>query len=110
MEMISVDEAAELFPLMDKSKFVGAMYSPDEGHLDPSGTTHAYAKAAQIQGAEIYLRNRVVDLQHRPDGTWDIVTEHGTIHADHVVNAGGLWARECGRMVGLELPILAMEH
>jgi len=51
-----------------------------------------------------------VDLQHRPDGTWDVVTEHGTIHADHVVNAGGLWARECGRMVGLELPILAMEH
>ena len=52
----------------------------------------------------------MVDLQHRPDGTWDVVTEQGTIHADHVVNAGGLWARECGRMVGLELPILAMER
>ena len=110
MEIISLDEAEALFPLMDKSQFVGAMYNADEGHLDPSGTTHAYAKAAQIQGAEIYLRNRVVDLQHRPDGTWDVVTEQGTIHADHVVNAGGLWARECGRMVGLELPVLAMEH
>jgi len=110
MEIISVDEAADLFPLMDKSKFVGAMYNADEGHLDPSGTTHAYAKAAQVQGAEIYLRNRVVDLQHRPDGTWDVITEQGTIHADHVVNAGGLWARECGRMVGLEIPVLAMEH
>ncbi len=110
MEIISVDEAAELFPLMDKSKFVGAMYNADEGHLDPSGTTHAYAKAARMQGAEIYLRNRVVDLQHRPDGTWDVITEQGSIHAEHVVNAGGLWARECGRMVGLELPVLAMEH
>ena len=110
MEIISLDEAERLFPLMDKSQFVGAMYNADEGHLDPSGTTHAYAKAAQIQGAEIYLRNRVVDLQHRPDGTWDVITEQGTIHAEHVVNAGGLWARECGRMVGLELPVLAMEH
>lgn len=110
MEIISMDEAEALFPLMDKSQFIGAMYNADEGHLDPSGTTHAYAKAAQIQGAEIYLRNRVVDLQHRPDGTWDVITEQGTIHADHVVNAGGLWARECGRMVGLELPVLAMEH
>ncbi|MEQ8604271.1 MAG: FAD-dependent oxidoreductase [Marivibrio sp.] len=109
-EMISPQEAAELFPLMDPKHFKGAMYSPLEGHLDPSGTTYAYAKAARVQGAEIYLRNRVVDLQHRPDGSWDVVTEEGTIHAEHVVNAGGLWARECGRMVGLELPILAMEH
>ncbi|MBP5856214.1 GcvT family protein [Marivibrio halodurans] len=109
-ELISPEEAAEHFPLMDPSCFKGALYSPLEGHLDPSGTTHAYAKAARVQGAEIYLRNRVMDLQQRPDGSWDVVTEQGTIHAEHVVNAGGLWARECGRMVGLDLPLLAMEH
>ena len=57
------------------------------------------------------LRNRVVETEaSAPDGTWDVVTEQGTIHAEHVVNCGGLWARECGRMVGLELPVLAMEH
>src|SRR5438477_35778 len=91
---------------------VGAsvLYNPLEGHVDPSGVTQAYAKAARIQGAEIYRFNRVTDLQHRPDGTWDVVTEQGTIHAEHIVNAGGLWAREVGRMVGLELPVLAMEH
>ena len=54
--------------------------------------------------------NRVVDTKQRADGTWDVVTDKGTVHAEHVVNAGGLWAREVGRMVGLELPILAMEH
>jgi dimethylglycine dehydrogenase len=109
-ELISADEAARLFPLMDKKFFVGGLFNPMEGHIDPSGVTQAYAKAARIQGAEIYRFNRVTDLQHRPDGTWDVITEQGSLHAEHVVNAGGLWAREVGRMVGLELPVLAMEH
>jgi dimethylglycine dehydrogenase len=109
-EIITPSEAAAMFPLMDPSHFVGALWDPVEGHLDPSGTTHAYAKAAQKLGATIVLRNRVVELTQEPDGTWNVVTEHGTVQAEHVVNAGGLWAREVGRMVGLELPVLAMEH
>ncbi|MBP7001997.1 FAD-dependent oxidoreductase [Amaricoccus sp.] len=109
-EIITPSEAAAMFPLMDPSHFVGALWDPVEGHLDPSGTTHAYAKAAQKLGATILLRNRVVELTQDPDGMWNVVTEHGTIRAEHVVNAGGLWAREVGRMVGLELPLLAMEH
>jgi len=109
-EMITASEAKKLMPLIDETKFVGAMWDPIEGHLDPSGTTHAYAKAARKLGAEIILRNRVTELIQREDGTWDVVTEQGTVHAEHVVNAGGLWAREVGRMVGLELPVLAMEH
>src|ERR1700691_1077956 len=110
LEMISVDEAAKLFPLMDKRHFTGAMYDPIEGHVDPYGVTHAYAKAAEIAGAEVVRRTRVTELKPRADGSWDVITEHGSVHAEHVVNAGGLWAREVGRMVGLELPILAMEH
>jgi dimethylglycine dehydrogenase len=110
MEMVSVDEAARLFPLMDKRHFLGALYNTLEGHVDPSGVTHAYAKAARLAGAEVYLRTRVVETDPRPDGGWDVVTDKGTITAEHVVNAGGLWAREVGRMAGLELPVLAMEH
>jgi dimethylglycine dehydrogenase len=110
LELISVPEAKKIFPLLDEKHFVGAMYDPIEGHVDPYGVTHAYAKSAQIGGAEIIRQNRVVDTVQRTDGTWDIVTEQGTIHAEHIVNAGGLWAREVGRMAGLELPILAMEH
>ena len=56
------------------------------------------------------LRNRVVELTQEVDGTWNVVTEQGTVKAEHVVNCGGLWAREIGRMVGVELPLLAMEH
>ena len=110
LEMLTVDEAARRFPLLDKRHFVGAMFDPVEGHVDPYGVTHAYAKSAQIAGAEVVRHTRVVDLKPRADGTWDVITDKGNVHAEHVVNAGGLWAREVGRMAGLELPILAMEH
>ena len=110
LELIDMVETKKRFPLLDEKHFVGAIYDPIEGHVDPYGVTHAYAKSAQIGGAEIVRQNRVVDLKQRADGSWDVITEHGNVHAEHVVNAGGLWAREVGRMVGLELPILAMEH
>lgn len=109
-EIITPSEAKAMFPLMDETNFVGALWDPVEGHLDPSGTTHAYAKAAQNLGARIELRNPVTDITQDPDGTWNVVTQNGVVKAEHVVNAGGLWAREIGRMVGLELPVLAMEH
>ncbi|MCC5992061.1 MAG: GcvT family protein [Rhodobacteraceae bacterium] len=109
-EIITPLEAKAMFPLMDASHFVGALWDPVEGHLDPSGTTHAYAKAARMLGAKIELRNPVKELTQDADGTWNVITENGTYRAEHVVNAAGLWAREVGRMVGLELPVLAMEH
>ncbi|AUH64746.1 GcvT family protein [Paracoccus zhejiangensis] len=109
-ELITPSEAKAMFPLMDETQFVGALWDPVEGHLDPSGTTHAYAKAARALGAQIELRNPVKELTQDADGTWNVITQNGTIRAEHVVNAGGLWAREIGRMVGLELPVLAMEH
>ena len=109
-ELITPLEAKAMFPLMDEKHFVGALWDPVEGHLDPSGTTHAYAKAAQILGAKIELRNPVLEITQDSDGMWNVVTKNGTIKAEHIVNAGGLWAREIGRMVGLELPLLAMEH
>src|SRR5580692_313736 len=76
----------------------------------PCGVTHAYARSAQLAGAQVNRQTRVVDMKPRSDGSWDLITERGNVHAEHVVNAGGLWAREVGRMVGLELPVLAMEH
>ncbi len=110
LEIVTPAEAEKMFPLMDKSQFLGGLYDPIEGHVDPYGVTHAYAKSAQIGGAEIVKQTRVIDIKQRPDGTWDVVTAQGNVNAEHVVNAGGLWAREVGRMVGLELPVLAMEH
>ncbi len=109
-ELISAREAAGLFPLMDPSLFVGAMWTRQEGHVDPSGVTRAYAKAAEVGGATVVRNTMVEGLSQRRDGTWDVRTSRGDIRAEHVVNAGGLWGREVGRMVGLELPLLAMAH
>jgi dimethylglycine dehydrogenase len=109
-ELVGPAEAKRLLPLLEEKHFIGAMFDPLEGHLDPAGTTHAYAGAARKLGAEIHRQTRVTALNPRGDGGWDVVTDKGTLVAEHVVNAAGLWAREIGRMVGLELPILAMEH
>ena len=110
MEMLSMKEAKELNPLMDEKFFVGALYDEDEGSVDPYGVTVAYTICARNRGAQVYTETWVTSLDQRADGTWDVHTDKGDIHAEHVVNAGGLWAREVGRMVGLELPVLAMEH
>jgi dimethylglycine dehydrogenase len=88
---------------------IGALYDPLDGHLDPSGTTHAYAKAARMGGAEIVLHNRVLETNPTAEG-WEVVTEKGTISCEHLVNAGGLWAREIGAMAGVYLPLLPMAH
>ncbi len=110
LEEISAEEAHRLMPLLDPKQFVGAVRNSEDGHLDPSGVTHAYAKAARKLGASIERFTRVVDIQRRPDGLWRVITDKGEVVTENVVNAGGLWAREVGRMVGLELPVLAMEH
>ena len=111
LELISAREAQDLFPLLDPQYFVGALYDPVEGHVDPTGVTRAYIKSAQLLGAQVHQHTPVVGLVQRPDDTWSIRIENGdVIQAEHVVNAGGLWAREVGRMVGLELPVLAMQH
>ena len=89
---------------------LGGLYDSNEGYVDPNGTTHAYAGAAKKRGADVILRNRVLELNQRANGTWDVVTEKGTIHAEHVVNAGGLWAKQLGLMAGVDLPMTPMEH
>ncbi len=108
--IVTPAEIRELSPITNTEGVIGGLFDPLDGHLDPSGTTHAYAKAARMAGAEIVLRNPVLELNPRPDGSWDVVTEQGTIHAEHVVNAAGLWAREVGEMAGVYFPLHPMEH
>ncbi|MDJ0627338.1 MAG: FAD-dependent oxidoreductase [Rhodobacter sp.] len=108
-ELISPDEARDIMPLLDPAQFVGAVKTEVDGHLDPSGVTYAYAKSARKLGASIETHCKVDAIARHPDG-WRLSTSKGDVICEHVVNAGGLWAREVGRMVGLELPVLAMEH
>jgi dimethylglycine dehydrogenase len=109
-EIIGPEEVRRLSPITNTEGVLGALYDPLDGHLDPSGTTHAYARAARNSGAEIVLRNPVLETNPRPDGSWEVVTEAGTVIAEHLVNAAGLWAREVGAMAGVYLPLHPVEH
>jgi dimethylglycine dehydrogenase len=109
-ELISPSEVRKLCPLIDTSDIYGALYDPKEGHLDPSGATHAYAKVARNQGAEIYRHTSVLAIEQIQNGVWRVITDKGAIETQHVVNAAGLWAREVGHMVGVRLPLIPMEH
>ena len=109
-EIIGPDEIAKIAPVTNIDGIIGGLYDPLDGHLDPSGTTHAYAKAARMGGAHIETHCKVVSTTQRADGTWDLVTDKGAVHAEHIVNAAGLWAREVGAMAGVYFPLVPMEH
>lgn len=109
-EIVGPDEIKKIAPVTNVEGILGGLYDPLDGHLDPSGTTHAYAKAARMGGATIETHTMVKETNQRPDGTWDVVTNKGTIHAEHIVNAGGLWAREVGALAGVYFPLHPMEH
>ena len=109
-EIVGPDEIKQLSPITNTDGVLGALYDPLDGHLDPYGTTHAYAKAAKMNGAQIHLRTKVEALNPQADGSWEVVTDQGIIRAEFVVNAAGLWAREVGEMAGVYLPLHPMEH
>ena len=107
---LSMADVKEMNPLIDLTGVKGAMFEADAGHVDPSGVTHAYAKGARMRGAEIYRSTPVLETNPQADGSWEVVTPNGTIKADHLVNAAGLWGREVGRLAGIDLPLMTMEH
>ena len=109
-EIIGPEEIAKIAPVTNIDGIIGGLYDPLDGHLDPSGTTHAYAKAARMSGAHIETHCKVLSTTQRADGTWDLMTDKGAVHAEHIVNAAGLWAREVGAMAGVYFPLLPMEH
>ena len=109
-EFISVEEVARRHPLINPRHYIAALWDPIDGDIDPSGVVYAYAKAARVLGAQYYTHTPVLSTQQRRDGSWDVGTPRGTIHAEMVVNAAGLWAREAGRLAGVHLPVQPMEH
>jgi len=108
--LVGPEEIRRLCPIMDTRTVLGAIFDPNEGHLDPTGAALAYAEAARLGGAQVLRHTRVTQLQQLPDAGWLVVTDQGTLKAEHIVNAAGLWAREVGKMVGVDLPLLPMEH
>ena len=111
VRLVGLDEIEALCPVVDLSGLHGAMFDTMEGHLDPSGATHAFAAAARARGAEIAQHTRVLGLRRRPgSGGWEVETDRGVVTCEHVVNAAGLWARQVGLMAGVDHPVVPMEH
>ncbi|HCQ66055.1 MAG TPA: glycine cleavage system protein T [Rhodobacteraceae bacterium] len=109
VHLITPEEAGKLSPVLNTDGLLGGMWADREGYVDTTGTVHAYAIAAKKRGAEVIEHNRVLELNQTADG-WEVVTEKGTIRAEHVVNAAGLWAKQVGRMAGIELPVAPLAH
>ena len=110
VEIVSAREALERFPLLDVSNVLGAQFVPTDGHLDPTGLTMAFAEGAKRGGARIRAGVRVQEIVVRDGRVTGVVTDHGAIEAEIVVNAAGIWAHELGRLAGVEIPVVPMEH
>ena len=107
--LVTPQEASKLNPIMSTEGLLGGMWADREGYLDTTGTVKAYAAAARKQGAEYYENTKVESLSQTKEG-WQIITNKGVINCEHVVNAAGLWAKQVGRMAGIELPVSPLKH
>ncbi len=110
IELVDPEFIARHHPFYNLDGVLGALYTPDDGHADPSGVTQALAIGARNLGARIIRRCRTTDIQQRADGGWTVATEQGSIDCEHVVNAGGTYARQMGEWSGLQLPMTSMTH
>ena len=110
IELVGKGKIAELHPFYNLDGVLGALYTPDDGHVDPSGVTQAMATGARQLGVKIIRRCRATDIRQQPNGEWKVFTEHGDITCEHVVNAGGTYARQMGEWSGLQLPMTSMTH
>jgi dimethylglycine dehydrogenase len=115
-EVITPAQVAKLWPLInlgdgaDTAKIVGALYHPDDGHIAPADLTMALRKGARANGAEINEQTEVTGVSRTPSGEWRVSTNKGEIIAEHVVCATGNYARQTGRMFGLNVPAIPVEH
>ena len=109
-ELIGPERIAELWPLCEMDGLVGALFHPDDGHVAPADVTQALAIGARRGGVEINRATKVVGIDAIPSGEWRVRTDHGDIVCETVVTATGAWAREVGAMVGLDLPVIPVEH
>ena len=109
-EMITPKEVKELWPFCNIDGLVGALYHPDDGHIAPADLTQALAKGARDGGAEIYQQTEVTAIEHTPSGEWRVATPQGDIVCEHVVSATGNYARQTAAMVGLDLPVIPVQH
>ncbi|MEX0367720.1 MAG: FAD-dependent oxidoreductase [Ruegeria sp.] len=110
IELVRPDRVAELHPFYNLDGVLGALHTPDDGHVDPTNVTMAMAAGARAKGVRIFRRCRATNITQAANGEWVVETERGAIRCEHVVNAGGTYARQMGEWSGLQLPMTSMTH
>ncbi len=110
IELISATEAAEYNPFYDFTDVLGAIWTEGEAHIDPTDATMAFLAGARTAGATVSRHNRVLEVNARPDGEWDVITEKGTVTCEHVVDAAGCYAHQVGLMSGFSVPQANVLH
>ena len=110
VEVITPQEAADMWPLMNAKDIVGAVYLPNDGQTNPIDTTQAFAKGARMYGASIIEGVKVTAIHQKDGRVTGVATDQGDIQAEYVVNCGGMWGREIGKMCGVNVPLHAAEH
>ncbi len=109
-EIIDAAECQRRHPLIETQGILGALWDPLDGDIDPAQLCQALARRARKAGAEVYRHCPVTGLTQTPGGEWIVHTAKGDIVAEHIVNAGGYRCNEIGAMMGVELPVVSMEH
>ena len=110
VKFLTPAEVKELWPLCDPEGLVGAIVHPEDGYIQPADLTQALAAGARSRGAEIYRNTTVTAIEAQPGGEWRVRTERGDILCEHVVSASGNFARRTGAMVGLDVPVIPVQH
>jgi dimethylglycine dehydrogenase len=110
VQFLTPAEIKKLWPLCNTDGLVGGIFHPDDGYIQPADLTQALAKGARNRGATIYRNTPVVAIEQSASGAWIVRTEQGDITCDHVISATGNYARKTGEMVGLDIPVIPVEH
>jgi len=110
VNVLTPEQVKEIWPLCETDGIIGAIQHPDDGYIQPADLTQALAKGARAGGAEIYRHTTVTAITRQPDDSWVVSTDKGDIACEHVVSASGNFARRTGAMVGLEVPVIPVEH
>lgn len=110
VRLLTPEQVKEIWPLCETDGLIGAIQHPDDGYIQPADLTQALAKGARSRGAEIYRNTAVLGIERQPNGEWLVRTSQGDISCEHVVSATGNFARRTGAMVGLDVPVLPVEH
>jgi dimethylglycine dehydrogenase len=110
VNMLTPAQVKEIWPLCNVDGIIGALQHPDDGYIQPADLTQALATGARKRGAEINRNTTVMAIEKLPSGEWLVKTDKGDITCEHVVSCTGNFARQTGAMVGLDIPVIPVQH